>query len=118
MTNGARAAGSTGWRATGAQRRESREAPTARRPKRSEGNPEKRQRRDAGRGATGAQRRESREAPMARRPKRSEGNPEKRQRRDAGRGTRGNRLPNVEHRTVDLQHLELPDHSLDALLLI
>jgi predicted methyltransferase len=32
--------------------------------------------------------------------------------------TRGNRLPNVEHRTVDLQHLDLPDHSLDALLLI
>lgn len=49
---------------------------------------------------TEAQRRESREAPTAR------------------RGTRGNRLPNVEHRTVDLQHLDLPDHSLDALLLI
>ena len=30
----------------------------------------------------------------------------------------GNRLPNVEHRTVDLEHLDLPDHSLDALLLI
>jgi predicted methyltransferase len=30
----------------------------------------------------------------------------------------GNRLPNVEHRTVDLQHLDLPDHSLDALLLV
>jgi predicted methyltransferase len=30
----------------------------------------------------------------------------------------GNRLPNVEHRTIDLQHLDLPDHSLDALLLI
>ena len=25
-----------------------------------------------------------------------------------------NRLPNVEHRTVDLQHLPLPDRSLDA----
>jgi predicted methyltransferase len=30
----------------------------------------------------------------------------------------GNRLPNVEHRTVDLQRLDLPDHSLDALILI
>jgi predicted methyltransferase len=30
----------------------------------------------------------------------------------------GNRLPNVEHRTVDLEHLDLPDHSLDALILI
>src|SRR5882757_6770193 len=40
---------------------------------------------------TEAQRRESREAPTAR------------------RGTRDNRLPNVEHRTVDLQHLDLPD---------
>jgi predicted methyltransferase len=30
----------------------------------------------------------------------------------------GNRLPNVEHRTVDVEHLDLPDHSLDALLLI
>jgi predicted methyltransferase len=29
-----------------------------------------------------------------------------------------NRLPNVEHRTVDLEHLDLPDHSLDALVLI
>lgn len=29
-----------------------------------------------------------------------------------------NRLPNVEHRTVDLEHLDLPDHSLDALILI
>jgi predicted methyltransferase len=28
------------------------------------------------------------------------------------------RLPNVEHRTVDLEHLDLPDHSVDALLLI
>jgi predicted methyltransferase len=36
----------------------------------------------------------------------------------ANGATRGNRLPNVEHRTVDLQHLDLPDHSLDALLLI
>jgi predicted methyltransferase len=30
----------------------------------------------------------------------------------------GNRLPNVEHRTVDLERLDLPDHSLDALVLI
>lgn len=30
----------------------------------------------------------------------------------------GNRLPNVEHRTVDVEHLNLPDHSLDALILI
>jgi predicted methyltransferase len=30
----------------------------------------------------------------------------------------GDRLPNVEHRTVDLQHLDLPANSLDALLLI
>ena len=30
----------------------------------------------------------------------------------------GDRLPNVEHRTVDLEHLDLPDHSLDALILI
>jgi len=29
-----------------------------------------------------------------------------------------NRLPNVEHQTVDLNHLELADGSLDALLLI
>jgi predicted methyltransferase len=29
-----------------------------------------------------------------------------------------NRLPDVEHRTVDLQHLDLPANSLDALLLI
>jgi predicted methyltransferase len=29
-----------------------------------------------------------------------------------------NRLPNVEHRTVDLEHLDLPDHSLDALILV
>jgi predicted methyltransferase len=36
----------------------------------------------------------------------------------ANGATRGERLPNVEHRTVDLQHLDLPDHSLDALLLI
>ncbi len=28
------------------------------------------------------------------------------------------RLPNVEHRTVDFEHLDLPDHSLDALLLV
>jgi predicted methyltransferase len=30
----------------------------------------------------------------------------------------GNRLANVEHRTVDLEHLDVPEHSLDALLLI
>lgn len=30
----------------------------------------------------------------------------------------GNRLANVEHRTVDLERLDLPDHSLDALILI
>lgn len=29
-----------------------------------------------------------------------------------------NRLPNVEHRTIDLEHLGLPDASLDAVLLI
>lgn len=29
-----------------------------------------------------------------------------------------NRLPNVEHRTIDVEHIGLPDHSLDALLLI
>jgi predicted methyltransferase len=29
-----------------------------------------------------------------------------------------NRLPNVEHQTVDINHLEIPDGSLDALLLI
>lgn len=29
-----------------------------------------------------------------------------------------NRLPNVEHRTVDLEHLDLPDRSLDALILV
>lgn len=28
------------------------------------------------------------------------------------------RLPNVEHRTVDAEHLDLPDNSLDALLLV
>lgn len=28
------------------------------------------------------------------------------------------RLPNVEHRTVDPEHLDLPDHSVDALLLV
>jgi predicted methyltransferase len=28
------------------------------------------------------------------------------------------RLPNVEHRTIDVQHLDLPDRSLDAILLI
>jgi predicted methyltransferase len=30
----------------------------------------------------------------------------------------GNRLPNVEHVTVDLNHMSLPAHSLDAVLLI
>src|SRR5579862_2700640 len=30
----------------------------------------------------------------------------------------GNRLPNVEHLTVDLEHMGLPDKSLDAVLLI
>jgi predicted methyltransferase len=30
----------------------------------------------------------------------------------------GGRLPNVEHRTIDLQHIDLPDHSLDALWLM
>jgi len=29
-----------------------------------------------------------------------------------------NRLPNVEHRTVDINHVDIPDGSLDALLLI
>jgi len=29
-----------------------------------------------------------------------------------------NRLPNVEHHTADLEHLDLPDHSADALILI
>lgn len=29
-----------------------------------------------------------------------------------------NRLPNVEHRTIDVQHLDLPDRSLDAILLV
>jgi predicted methyltransferase len=29
-----------------------------------------------------------------------------------------NRLPNVEHRTIDLEHIDLPDHSLDALWLM
>jgi predicted methyltransferase len=28
------------------------------------------------------------------------------------------RLPNVEHRTIDAEHLDVPDHSLDAVLLI
>jgi len=30
----------------------------------------------------------------------------------------GDRLPNVEHHTADLEHLDLPDHSLDAIVLI
>ena len=29
-----------------------------------------------------------------------------------------NRLPNVEHRTIDLEHIDLPDNSLDALWLM
>jgi predicted methyltransferase len=29
-----------------------------------------------------------------------------------------NRLPNVEHRTVDLNHMDLPEHSLDAIMLV
>jgi predicted methyltransferase len=29
-----------------------------------------------------------------------------------------NRLPNVEHRTIDVEHIDLPDRSLDAVLLI
>jgi predicted methyltransferase len=28
------------------------------------------------------------------------------------------RLPNVEHRTIDAEHADVPDHSLDAVLLI
>jgi predicted methyltransferase len=28
------------------------------------------------------------------------------------------RLPNVEHRTIDAEHIAVPDHSLDAVLLI
>ena len=28
------------------------------------------------------------------------------------------RLPNVEHRTMEVEHLDIPDHSLDAILLI
>jgi len=28
------------------------------------------------------------------------------------------RLPNVEHKTVDAEHLDLPDHSLDAILVV
>ena len=28
------------------------------------------------------------------------------------------RLPNVEHRTVDPEHLDLPDHSLDAMMIV
>ena len=30
----------------------------------------------------------------------------------------GNRLPNVEHRTIDLEHLPLADGSLDAMLVV
>ena len=29
-----------------------------------------------------------------------------------------NRLPNVEHRTMNVEHLDIPDHSLDAILLV
>jgi predicted methyltransferase len=28
------------------------------------------------------------------------------------------RLPNVEHRTMEVEHLDIPDHSLDAILVI
>jgi predicted methyltransferase len=28
------------------------------------------------------------------------------------------RLPNVEHQTIDVEHLAIPDHSLDAILLV
>lgn len=28
------------------------------------------------------------------------------------------RLPNVEHRTIDAEHVDVPDHSLDAVLLV
>ncbi len=28
------------------------------------------------------------------------------------------RLPNVEHRTMEVEHLDVPDHSLDALLVV
>jgi len=30
----------------------------------------------------------------------------------------GNRLPNVEHQTIDVEHLPVADHSLDALLIV
>jgi len=30
----------------------------------------------------------------------------------------GNRLPNVEHQTIDVEHLAVADHSLDAILLV
>lgn len=30
----------------------------------------------------------------------------------------GGRLPNVEHRTIDAEHVDVPGHSLDAVLLI
>jgi predicted methyltransferase len=29
-----------------------------------------------------------------------------------------NRLPNVEHRTIDLNHIDIPDESLDAMLVV
>jgi hypothetical protein len=28
------------------------------------------------------------------------------------------RLPNVEHRTIDAEHIDVPDHSQDVVLLI
>jgi predicted methyltransferase len=37
---------------------------------------------------------------------------------DLGARLAGDRLPNVEHMTVDLNHMNLPAHSLDAVLLI
>jgi predicted methyltransferase len=30
----------------------------------------------------------------------------------------GGRLPNVEHRTIDVEKLDLPDHSLDAIVVV
>ena len=38
--------------------------------------------------------------------------------RSANGATRGTRLPNVEHRTIDLEHIDLPDSSVDALVLM
>ena len=53
-------------------------------PERSEGNPEKRQRRDAGQPERSEGNPEKRQRRDAGQPERSGGNPEKRQRRDAG----------------------------------